>query len=335
MGEVPLVVKGLLGLFAVGALLLIILLPMSFSGIEYYQYGFRRQKSTGTVDLNKVYTSGKHFLGPDVEFKTFKADAHFITLKGVSSFTSDNLAVELTVHFQYFLREADLPELHRAYDVYYEEVMRTSAIDALKGAVPVFTTRDMFSERRKVEEVMYKAVRERLGGICCQRDCSRWKYACPASCKARGICMTADHGLFADVKYFQMDEVFIHNDVKERFLRALTLKEDAAREILMQNAQVERKITTSKVQTRKNQAAETRQDAESTSTLLTLTSRANYTAVVESARSRGLATLYSRLGITDQNHKNSFDYLRTLRGLDNVHLSVDFEQNIMGSFGRA
>lgn len=37
MGEVPLVVKGLLGLFAVGALLLIILLPMSFSGIEYYQ----------------------------------------------------------------------------------------------------------------------------------------------------------------------------------------------------------------------------------------------------------------------------------------------------------
>jgi len=49
------------------------------------------------------------------------------------------------------------------------------------------------------------------------------------------------------VKYFQMGEVYIHNDVRERFLRSLTLKEDAEKELLLQDAQVQRKITQSRV----------------------------------------------------------------------------------------
>ncbi|XP_060073159.1 uncharacterized protein LOC132552974 [Ylistrum balloti] len=334
MSDLSCPITGILLLAGVGVLLLVILLPMSFSGIEYYEYGFKRQKSTGTVTLDEVYSSGKHLLGPDYEFKIFQADAHFVTLNQVRAFTSDGLEVRLTVNFQYYLRKDDLPELHRAYDIYYKDVMRSSAIDALKGAVPVFTTREMFSERKVVEEAMYKAVRERLGGICCQKNCNLWKYACPASCKSREICMEADHGLFANVKYFQMGQVYIPHDVKERLLRSLTLKEDAEKEKLLQDAQVERKITASKVQTRRNEAAEVRQEAEATSAMIQLTSRANYTAVVESSRSRGLTGLYSRLGITDQRIKNSFDYLRTLRGLDNVFLSVDFDQNIVGNFGK-
>lgn len=53
--------------------------------------------------------------------------------------------------------------------------------------------------------------------------------------------------MFADVKFFQMGQVFIPSDVEERFLRQLTLKEDSEREKLLQKAQVERKITSSQV----------------------------------------------------------------------------------------
>ena len=45
------------------------------------------------------------------------------------------------------------------------------------------------------------------------------------------------------VKYFQMGAVEIPGDVEDRFLRALTLKEEAAREELKQEAQVVRKNT--------------------------------------------------------------------------------------------
>lgn len=96
------------------------------------QYGFLRQKSTGTVSLDEVFTSGRSFTGPDVEFKIFQADAHKVTLTDVSVFTADKLEVGVTVHFQYFLRKDDLKLLHAAYDVYYEDVMKTSATDALK-----------------------------------------------------------------------------------------------------------------------------------------------------------------------------------------------------------
>ena len=80
----------------------------------------------------------------------------------------------------------------------------------------------------------------------------------------------------------------------------------------------------------KNEAKEISEKAESQADLLFIVSQANYTNTVELARSRGLQLLYSSLGITSQEHKNSFDYLRTLRGLDNVHLTVDFQQRIAG-----
>lgn len=54
--------------------------------------GFARQKSTGTVNTDKVYGAGRQFIGPDFEFKTFRADAHFVTL-AVSVFTADKLEV--------------------------------------------------------------------------------------------------------------------------------------------------------------------------------------------------------------------------------------------------
>ena len=34
--------------------------------------------------------------------------------------------------FQYFLRKKELPLLHRAYDIYYENVLQKNALDALK-----------------------------------------------------------------------------------------------------------------------------------------------------------------------------------------------------------
>ena len=71
--------------------------------------------------------------------------------------------------------------------------------------------------------------------------------ACPSGCKQSDLCSTEDKGLFVDVKYFQMSEVYIPNDVKERYLRTLTLKEDTVREQLLQDAQVERKKTQSEV----------------------------------------------------------------------------------------
>ena len=83
----------------------------------------------------------------------------------------------------------------------------------------------------------------------------------------------------------------------------------------------------------KNQAKEIRESAESESKKIRVVSEAEYLSIVEKARGTGLKKLYDSLGIRTQEQKNSFDYLRTLRGLDNIHLTVDFQQRIAGSIG--
>ena len=72
--------------------------------------------------------------------------------------------------------------------------------------------------------------------------------ACPPGCKKHSLCDDkTEKGLWVYVKYFQLGQVDIPNDVQDRFLRALTLQEEAAREKLLQEAQVVRKTTEAEV----------------------------------------------------------------------------------------
>nr|KAG5703821.1 hypothetical protein BaRGS_031455 [Batillaria attramentaria] len=297
-------------------------------------YGFKRQKSTGTVRTDKVYPGGKYLIGPDFEFKKFKASAHLEDIYDVAVFASDKLEIKLDVHFQYFLNMDDLPILHRNYDLYYETVIRTSAIDALKGEAPNFSTREYITNRKALEEALFKAVRERLGGVCCLSNCKLYEFACPPGCKSQKLCDSkTEKGLWVYVKYFQLGAVDIPSDVEDRFLKALTLQEEADREKNLQEAQVVRKNTEAMVRKIQNEASEINQKAEAQSQFIATVAAANYTATVEKARADGLKSLYSRLKLNTQEMKNSFDYLRTLRTLDNVHFTVDFQQRIVGGFG--
>lgn len=40
-----------------------------------------------------------------------------------------------------------------------------------QGAATAFTTREYIRDRGNVEQALFKAVRERLGGKCCEKDC--------------------------------------------------------------------------------------------------------------------------------------------------------------------
>ena len=79
-----------------------------------------------------------------------------------------------------------------------------------------------------------------------------------------------------------------------------------------------------------NDAAEIREGAIATSHLIGTQSSANATQIRENARTDGLKQLYEKLGFTDDEKKNSFDYLRTLMESDKIKLAVDFDQLIAG-----
>lgn len=45
--------------------IIIILIIDSFAYLDYYEYGFLRQRSTGRVNLSRIYEHGRYYFGPD------------------------------------------------------------------------------------------------------------------------------------------------------------------------------------------------------------------------------------------------------------------------------
>ncbi|XP_060075139.1 uncharacterized protein LOC132554833 [Ylistrum balloti] len=152
----------------------------------------------------------------------------------------------------------------------------------LQETTTVFDTRQMITDRKVLEETMFAAVRERLGGTCCRQVCSSFAY-----------------GFFVDVRYFQLGSISIYTSIDERFMQSLLLQQ-----FLLQEAQIIRKNSTAIVEVIVH--AKTEDEAEE---------------IREQARAQAA-----------EKYKSSFDYLRTLRGLNHTHLSVDFQQLITGNF---
>ncbi|CAH1788143.1 unnamed protein product [Owenia fusiformis] len=314
------------------ALLILILVPSSFSYLEYHEFGFVKRKTTGEVSLDKVYGSGRYAIGPDHMFKTFTSSAHVVYMDNIDVFASDKLEVTMSATFQYFLREEDLADLHKAYDIYYAPIMKTSAVDALKGASTIHSTRDFIRNRKEIEADLFKAVRERLGGKCCEKDCGTpGNPSCYSGCKAYSTCTKSDKGLFASVRYFQLGQVKIPMDVEGRFLQALILNEQTEREHFLQEATVVRKETEGLVKDIINEAHEISQNATAQANLILSQANATATQTLENAQMTGLRTLFNGLGISmTDNHKMSFNYLRNLKDLSNLHMAVDFNSLMVG-----
>lgn len=125
-------------LFPLGLLAMVILVPMSLSHIEYYEYGLKKRK-TGRVDTTKVYSSGRHLIGPSYQFIKYQADSHFVQIDELSVFSSgDNedsigLAFKVDVDFTFFLIKEELGQLHEDYAGSYETVIVSRARDAIKN----------------------------------------------------------------------------------------------------------------------------------------------------------------------------------------------------------
>lgn len=73
-----------------------------------------------------------------------------------------------------------------------------------------------------------------------------------------------------------------------------------------------------------NEAAEITQNATAKATIIRAKADAEALLIVEKARDVGLSYIYQKLNITKEEHKNAFNYLRTLRGQKNVKFNVGY-----------
>lgn len=320
----------------IGALLLIILLPMSFSYLDFYEYGFARRRTTGSVDTDTVYAGGRHFVGPDHEFKEFYAAAQYVYFGHIPIFTTDNLQVSISVELQYFLIKEDLKLLHDTFDIRYQSIVVGNAKDALKNSVTKFDTDEFISNRSVIQDELLRGVRERLSGKCCLPNCKTKKECpkckewelCNAECIPRPQCTTEDKGLFVEIRYLQLSDIEIPSQVNERRLLTLIRELEEEKEKSIKNEMIIRKQTELEVNTYKNKAKEAIANATAMSKLQMDTAEVNYSRTIENVHNGGLKSMYDSLGFTTDKLKASLNYMRTLQDHERVKYSIDFNSLI-------
>jgi hypothetical protein len=102
-----------------GLFLAVILVPLSFSYVNYYEYGLAKTKATGRVDTSKVYSRGRYALGVTKGFLKYQADAHHENFDELSVFSagesnsSIGLAFKVDVDFTFLLKEDEVGFVHQ------------------------------------------------------------------------------------------------------------------------------------------------------------------------------------------------------------------------------
>ena len=300
---------------SIGLLLMVILLPLSFSYVEYHQYGLKQRKSTGTVDVTKVYDSGRYAIGPDYKFLTYQADAHVLDLGELSVFSAsggDNsigLEFVLDVHLTYTLQKDKIGEMHKAMATSYRTIIASRAKDAIKNRASIdISFTDFFENRENVESILRAAV------------ITRWADA-PA--------------LPAVLDQFHIGRIKIPENVARKQLETKLQNERNDKETSLQKALVERELTKVEVGKILNEKEKTLRSAEAEATRIKAKAVSDAQKTVLEAQSTGLKLLTGSTGLdiagsgySDQKKdklKVQLDYIRALRNRKNdTNIDISF-----------
>lgn len=288
----------------IGLVLLLILLPLSFSYIEYYEYGLLQRKSTGTVDTSEVYLNGRHFVGPDYTFKKYQADAHFVQLDelGVFSAGATNSSVGLEFFMDitatYLIIKDEVGVLHEELASGYAAVVEARMKEGIKNAAVNIEFNEYFQEREHVVTVLAAAVQARL---------------------------SAAPSVHVKLDRFLLGRVQIPETVAQKQLDVKIQNERNDMESNLKKAQLERDLTDVEVNKINLQKDSVTRIANANAVLTREQGIAQAKVIVDRAYYEGYANLFSRVNITSGSHKASLDYLRTLsRRANDTELSVTY-----------
>jgi len=281
-------------------LFIVIILPISFSYIDYYDYGLKQRKSTGRVNTDKAYLSGRYFHGPDMKFVKYPSVAQIEHLDDVTVFSdgegdSVGLSFLIDVDFTYFLQEDKIGALHKELSKGYPEVVLSRTNDAIKNAAITVTFMEYFQDRLVVERKFRDAVQ------------TRWNDH-PA------LPMTLDQ--------FHIGRIQIPEAVAEKQLQSRVQVERNDKESFMQLARVEREKTQVEVNSIQLDTEKLLKTSNAEANLLRANAVAEADQIIGEALNTGTDTLLNSLNIVNQKDVIAFTFIRNLQNRKQLNLSV-------------
>ena len=286
-----------------GLVLLIILLPLSFGYVEYYEYGLDQRKTTGSVDTTQVYARGRYLIGPDHRFIKYQADAHYELFDRLSVFSAggsnESIGLEflVDVDFTFFLIQDEVGELHEELASNYREVITSRAKDGIKNEAVSVSFTEYFQNRKEVETRFRNAVQ------------TRWNEAPSLHC-------TLDQ--------FHLGRIRIPDSVYLKQLESRVQNERNDREEFLQQSQLEREQTLVQVNTINLETEKVLRTARAEASLIRAVANAEAERIKAQANINSTAMLLDSSGIDTQDQITAFSYIRTLRNRENVDIDVSY-----------
>lgn len=274
-------------IFAIGCLLILILVPMAFEKIEYYEAGLLQQKSTGEINTDEVYSSGNYFIGPDFEFKTFPVSLLLfdqrISVWSKSGGADAGATLNLDVSFQYRIRKDDIGKLYKKVAMSYEPLIQTFALDAIKNTAPLYGVDEYLTKRSVIEQNFQDNVTAALV-----------------------------NDMFVDVVDLQLRRIILSTEYEQTKLSAALQVESNEKEYYVQNKTLIEEQTSLEVLEVDNQAVRVENAAIADANQIKEEAVYEAKKLTEEARSSGLKLMLQDIGLTTDEHKASLDYITTL-----------------------
>jgi hypothetical protein len=285
-------------------LLIVILVPLSFSYLDYYEYGIVQRASTGAVDISKVYASGRYFLGPDHRFIPYQADAHFESFEELAVFSkstsneSVGLEFRIDVDLTFFLIQEEIGELHEEMASKYKTAILSRAQEAMKNAAAAEVTfTEFFEQRKQVEGLLRNAIIDRLA---------------------------VKPSLHCVLDQFHLGRIFVPDIVVTKQLEARVQNEKNDQEEFLQQAQIERELTAVQVNQINLETEKILRTAQAEASLIRAKAIAEASLIKAQAGINGTKMLLDAAGISSQDHKTAFTYIKTLRDRQQLDIAVSY-----------
>lgn len=288
---------------------LVILLPLSFSYLDYYEYGLKQRKSTGKVQVDKVYSSGRYLTGPDRTFLTYPADQHILHLDQLAVFSdggsdSVGLTFYIDIDLTYAIQQDKVGQLHKELAKNYKTVVQSRTNEAIKNSAITVTFTDYFQKRSAIESQFRLAVQ------------TSWNVA---------------PQLHVNLDQFHIGRIRIPESVATKQLEALVQNERTAKEQYLQEARLEREETAVQVNTINLKTDNLLRNTKAEAAFMLAKANAEAEKIMLSASNEGTKSLLEAIDLKGQNGTIAYTYIRNLQKRTTLDLTVSYlsDENIV------
>lgn len=170
---------GILSLVAV--IMICAMVPSSYFGVEYNEYGLNRDKLLNKVEYDRVYDNGNYFLGLNHEFIKFPRVYQYEQFSGsaLSVFSKEGLEFGFQCTFQWRPKKEAIPDIHRQFRVTYRPQVINRVIATIKNTVTKYTTDDFINSRDAIDRDITLAIGDAVDDLGFDIPADKFQFAKP------------------------------------------------------------------------------------------------------------------------------------------------------------